>query len=324
MPATLHAPTWMKHVLRLAGLYNLAWGAVVIGLPGFTLSAIGLAPATSTLWIWQCLGMVVGVYGIGYLIAARDPFRHWPIVLIGLLGKVFGPLGFVWGYLSGDLSAQMGWMLLGNDLIWWWPFAAMLWSAFRFHQVSGTVYAAELLIDDPVRELRTQNGESLAELSHAQPQLIVLLRHSGCTFCRQALAELARQRSAIEELGGGIVLVHPGGDNEILPLLGKHGLETLPRISDPQCRLYRQFGLEQGRLSQLLGWRVWWRAMKAGLIEGHGIGSIAGNPFQMPGVFVIHGEQALCGFQHDSAAENPDYTQLVQHALKSETAPVSV
>lgn len=40
--------------------------------------------------IWQCVGMIVGVivgvYGIGYLVAASDPRRHWPIVLVGLLG----------------------------------------------------------------------------------------------------------------------------------------------------------------------------------------------------------------------------------------------
>jgi peroxiredoxin len=313
----------MRHVLRLAAFYNLAWGAAVIALPTFTLGAIGLQAASHTVWIWQCLGIVVGVYGIGYLIAAREPFRHWPIVLVGLLGKVLGPLGFGWGFFNGDLPARMGWMLLGNDLIWWWPFAAILWGAFRFHQVSGTVYAAEPLIDDPVRELRTQEGQNLVELSHARPQLIVLLRHSGCTFCRQALAELARQRSVIERLGAGIILVHPGGDSEILPLLSKHGLQNVPRISDPQCRLYRQFGLEQGRISQLLGWRVWWRAMKAALLEGHGIGSIAGNPFQMPGVYVVQGDRAVCGFQHDSAADRPDYTQLVQDALAIEAAPLS-
>lgn len=313
----------MKHVLHLAGFYNLTWGAAVVALPGWTLAAAGLPTAASTLWIWQCLGMVIGVYGIGYLIAARDPYRHWPIVLVGLLGKLLGPLGFAWGYLSGNLPAQMSWMLLGNDLIWWWPLAAILWNAFRCHQVAGTVYSQDLLIDDPVHELRTQQGKSLAELAQAHPQLVVLLRHSGCTFCRQALSELAQQRPVIESLGAGIVLVHPGDDEEILPLLHRHGLQTLSRISDPQCRLYRQFGLEQGRLSQLLGWRVWWRGLKAGLLEGHGIGAISGNPFQMPGAYVLHGNRTLGGFHHESAADRPDYTRLVQHALEIEPAPLS-
>ena len=38
--------------------------------------------------------MIVGVYGIGYAIASTDPLRHWPIVLVNSLGKIFGPIGF--------------------------------------------------------------------------------------------------------------------------------------------------------------------------------------------------------------------------------------
>ena len=83
----------MKRFLQIAGIYNLAWGASVILFPNL---AFDLAGMTRPLYpmIWQCVGMIVGVYGIGYLIAATDPLRHWPITLIGLLGKIFGPIGF--------------------------------------------------------------------------------------------------------------------------------------------------------------------------------------------------------------------------------------
>jgi hypothetical protein len=56
----------------------------------FTL--VGMDPLTAPgRGIWQCLGMVIGVYGVGYFIASRDPVRHWPIVFVGLLGKIFWP-----------------------------------------------------------------------------------------------------------------------------------------------------------------------------------------------------------------------------------------
>jgi hypothetical protein len=67
----------------------------------------------------QCVGMIVGVYGIGYLIAASDPLRHWPIVLVGFLGKIFGPIGFLAAGLRGDLPWSWGVTILSNDLIWW-------------------------------------------------------------------------------------------------------------------------------------------------------------------------------------------------------------
>jgi hypothetical protein len=70
--------------------------------------------------------MIVGVYGIGYGIAAYDSARHWPIVLVGLLGKIFGPIGFVWAATQGELPWSAGATILTNDLIWWIPFALIL------------------------------------------------------------------------------------------------------------------------------------------------------------------------------------------------------
>jgi ligand-binding SRPBCC domain-containing protein len=70
--------------------------------------------------------MIVGVYGIGYLIAANDSRTHWPIVLVGLLGKVFGPIGFLVALLRGTFPLLFGLTILTNDLLWWIPFAMIL------------------------------------------------------------------------------------------------------------------------------------------------------------------------------------------------------
>ena len=93
---------WMKSVLKLAGVYNLLFGLWVIGWPGAWFSMAGMEPPRYP-FLWQCIGMIVGVYGVGYLIAAQAPLKHWPIVLVGFLGKVFGPIGFVWAASQGDI-----------------------------------------------------------------------------------------------------------------------------------------------------------------------------------------------------------------------------
>ncbi len=84
----------MSLCLWLAALYNLVWGTVVILFP-LSLFQLLHMPLPTYPEIWQCVGMIVGVYGIGYAIAALNPDRHWPIVLVGLLGKIFGPIGFL-------------------------------------------------------------------------------------------------------------------------------------------------------------------------------------------------------------------------------------
>lgn len=129
------ATRWMSIVLVAAGVYNLAWGTVVILFPEALFRLTG-AQAPNYPSIWQCVGMMVGVFGIGYLIAARNPLRHWPIVLVGLLGKVCGPIGFVFTAVGGELPWLWGLTILSNDLIWWAPFAAILWRARR-HSQSG-------------------------------------------------------------------------------------------------------------------------------------------------------------------------------------------
>ena len=130
-------PAWMRWTLLLAGAYNLAWGTAVVLFPAWTFRYGGLTtPAHAEvdpqlyLSLWQCIGMIVGVYGVGYAIAARDPLRHWPIVLVGLLGKVFGPIGAVEGALAGRLPWSILWTNLTNDLIWIVPFGLILWRVY--------------------------------------------------------------------------------------------------------------------------------------------------------------------------------------------------
>ncbi|MFN0123210.1 MAG: alkyl hydroperoxide reductase [Blastocatellia bacterium] len=81
--------------------------------------------------IWQCAGMIAGVYGVGYGQAARAPLRHWPIVLAGLPGKICGPLGFLQVALSGTLPWRFVLNNITNDLIWWIPIALILRRADR-------------------------------------------------------------------------------------------------------------------------------------------------------------------------------------------------
>jgi hypothetical protein len=116
-------------MLMAAGVYNLVWGLWVVLFPNVFFCWVGVTPPNYP-ELWQCIGMIVGVYGVGYLIAARDPVRHWPIVLVGLLGKVFGPIGMVWSVTRGSLPAIMAWACLPNDLIWWVPFALLLKAAW--------------------------------------------------------------------------------------------------------------------------------------------------------------------------------------------------
>ncbi len=128
---------WMRGWLVAAGIYNLLWGIPVILTPDLPFQLAGMDPLPDPgRAIWQCLGMVIGVYGVGYLAASRDPIRHWPIILVGLLGKIFGPIGFAWAASRGAIDWSFGWTILTNDLIWWIPFGGILLAAWRVNHPS--------------------------------------------------------------------------------------------------------------------------------------------------------------------------------------------
>lgn len=81
--------------------------------------------------VWQCVGMIVAVYGLGYLIASTSPLKHWPIILVGFLGKVLGPLGFAHSFIQGVFPLKFGWNIVFNDFIWWIPFGYILFEIWK-------------------------------------------------------------------------------------------------------------------------------------------------------------------------------------------------
>ena len=125
-----HTPAWMGRWLVAAGIYNLAWGALTVLRPAWLFDLTGM-DLPNYPFIWQCVGMIVGVYGIGYWIASRDPVRHRPIVFVGLLGKIFGPIGFIWTASRGEIPWAFGVTIPTNDLLWWIPFALTLRAAWK-------------------------------------------------------------------------------------------------------------------------------------------------------------------------------------------------
>jgi small multidrug resistance pump len=120
----------MKRILQIAAIYNLVWGAWVIIFPHHYFQWLNLPQPTYPA-IWQGVGMIVGVYGLGYWWASHDPVRHWPIVMVGFLGKIFGPIGFLWHMMQETLPWRFGYTTLTNDLVWWIPFGWILWHANR-------------------------------------------------------------------------------------------------------------------------------------------------------------------------------------------------
>lgn len=307
MTTKISAPSWMARALLLAATFDMVAAAILV-----------LAPASLLEWagsdipvyreVWKCLGLVVGLAGLGYALAARNPFQLWPMVLVGLLGKILIPIGFVWGAANGSTPWEIGVIVFALGPVWWLPFGLILRGTARAHARERTPPALPL---DMALSLYTgEDGTDLLNASQDQPLFLVFLRHFGCTFCREALADLAAVNERLTATGARLLLVHMSPENEARRLFDKHGLQGVTGISDPDRVLYRAFALRRGSPTQLLGWSVWKRGWEAGVKQGHGIGWLRGDGAQMPGAFVVSHGQVVAQFVHESAADRPDYVDL--------------
>ena len=296
---------WMRPLLKAAGLYNVLWGAAVILLPGPTAWLAGFDPERLAYpQLWQCIGMIVGVYGVGYWVAAEDAYRHWPVVLVGFLGKTLGPIGAVQNIVTGQLPARILWTNLTNDLIWWLPFGLILLGAARAAQVRRQSERPGGEDATPTFEAAVAQGRTLA----------VFLRHAGCTFCREAVADLNAAASSLRERGVGLLLVTPGPADRDTLLAGAPNLRDVPIIEDRTGAIAARHDFKQGGAAELFGPAVWGPGARACLIDRHGVGKLAGNGFQMPGLALYDGGRWTRHHTHRTAAERPDYLSFVDAA----------
>ena len=76
--------------------------------------------------------------------------------------------------------------------------------------------------------------------------MLLFLRHFGCIFCREALADLGRVRNDLEARGVRVAIAHMHSEAEAAEFLPRYKLEDAPRVSDPTRDLFRAFGLRDG------------------------------------------------------------------------------
>lgn len=169
--------------------------------------------------------------------------------------------------------------------------------------------AAERIDPALLTGYKTQTGQSLGELLVERPVLLAFLRHFGCTFCREAVAELSEMRKEIEAKGTQMAFVHLSTEEKAQKFFQPYGLADLPRIADEEGRLYQAFGLVRANWRQYLNYESILRMLIAWL-EGHWAGLPAGDVQRMPGVFLIVSGEIRKAYRHKLVSDRPDYLQL--------------
>ena len=162
-------------------------------------------------------------------------------------------------------------------------------------------------------EMVTQTGVSVFDLSSKQPTVLMFLRHFGCVFCKEALADISQKIKRLKRSGAELVFVHMSDPEIAESYFGRFGLGGSLHISDPECKFYTAFGLRKGSLSQLFGLKNWIRGFSIQVNHGFPMeyDKTLGDAFQMPGTFVVFKGRVEERFIHTLAGDRPDYDALI-------------
>lgn len=298
----------MRKVLLAAGSYHVLFAIWAICWPHLWFDWAGKDQPNHPL-LWQGVGIIMGLFGIGMILASRNPIQNWMIVLFGFIKFTLGVAGFMIAYLNREIAFSALWMMVVDDLVWWPFFGAILWAAIQAHAGVLPTRSEPFTIQEAARNYSLSNGVTLAEASENKLLVLVFLRHFGCTFTRQILRGLEGIQKEAREHGAELILVHMLQNGKESEYLGdKSGVF---RIADPRCELYRAFGLGKGGFFELFGPHVWWKVVLA-LFKGCGVGHLAGDGLQMPGAFLFRDGKIISSHRARSAADLPDLTLLFQ------------
>ncbi len=133
----------------------------------------------------------------------------------------------------------------------------------------------------------------LQVLYEGSPLALVFLRHLGCVFCREHVAQLKDNRDWNLAF---VCPTTPEGARLWVPRLGI----TQPMLCDERLELYSAFDLHEGSVGQFISPRVIARGFQA---ARHGFHRPIGNPKVLGGSFVIDtaGDVVFAQRAHDAS-----------------------
>jgi hypothetical protein len=162
------------------------------------------------------------------------------------------------------------------------------------------------ILRSTVAGLNLRDG-TLADEIGSQPKLLVFLRHFGCMFCREMVRDLRR----ISESTAGfppVLFFYQGTVEEGRHFFGQYWPEA-HAIADEPKKFYTALGLRRATFGQMFGIQVWTCRMRA-MAKGNFIGKAVGDPWIMPGVFLVQGSEVLWCHRFRHQGDHPDWLKI--------------
>lgn len=124
----------MRFVLRFAGTYNLLAGMSMICFYHEGCKMFGI-PKPELILPIQLVGILVGLFGVGYHLVAANPIENRNLLMLGFWSKLLGSVAAVVYVGFGDLPLAFLPFLFFSDVIYLPPFYVIMQRLYRLAAV---------------------------------------------------------------------------------------------------------------------------------------------------------------------------------------------
>jgi hypothetical protein len=116
---------WMKFVLRFVAVFNVLAGLFMLLGYHETYKIIGMNKPDISFPI-QLVGILVGLFGVGYYLVAKDPIENRNVLMLGFWSKLLGSCLGTYYVVRGQLPLQFVAVYFFADVIYLPPFYIIL------------------------------------------------------------------------------------------------------------------------------------------------------------------------------------------------------
>jgi hypothetical protein len=163
------------------------------------------------------------------------------------------------------------------------------------------------ILDQTVKGLNLTGSTLRDELTSDRPTLLIFLRHFGCIFCREIVADV-RQISEQNPHYPRVIFFYQGTVEQ-----GEDFFRRLwpdaRAIADQSKTFYDGFEVSRGGMQEMFGAEVWACGVRAAM-KGHFIGQKVGDPWTMPTSYLVQGRDTLWYHEGVHAGDHPDFDRI--------------
>ena len=140
-PETLKKPRplakWMNVLLRFVAVFNVLAGLFMLFLYHETYKIIGMDEPKLSFPI-QLVGILVGLFGVGYYLVAKNPVENRNMLMLGFWSKFLGSCLATFYVVRGDLPPRFVAVYFFADIIYLPPFYLIMRRLYALARERGT------------------------------------------------------------------------------------------------------------------------------------------------------------------------------------------